>query len=162
MSLEFAIVSDTHWKERGPDLERLCHRLYGASLILHAGDVVSVEVLEALEQVAPVIAVAGNCCQASLRQRLPLQREEDLQGLKLGLFHGHLVNLAQPYAIVETFSEDVQLIIHGHTHLARHEECQGRWIFNPGSVSEPRYGTPASYGWAVWDQGQLRLEHRRF
>ncbi len=162
MSLEFAIVSDTHWKQRVPDLDRLCHRLQGAELIVHAGDVVSPEVLQALEEVAPVIAVAGNCCQAALRQRLPLQREEDLRGLKLGLFHGHLVNLGQPYAILDAFSDSVRLIVHGHTHLARHEECEGRAIFNPGSVSEPRYGTPASYGWARWQDGQLHLEHRRF
>ena len=72
--MEFAIVSDTHWREPGPDLDRLIHRLYGARYILHAGDTIVPGVIDALAQVAPVLAVVGNCCNAGLRARFPTIR----------------------------------------------------------------------------------------
>jgi len=162
VKLELAIVSDTHWHESNQDLERLVHRLYGAQFILHAGDVVSPVVVSALETVAPVLAVVGNCCQAALRERFPLQRVEEFSGLQVGMLHGHLVNLEDPDAIVAKFPAETRLCIHGHTHLARNQLCGDVWIFNPGSVSQPRWGSPPTYGWATWEDGKLLLEHRMF
>jgi putative phosphoesterase len=159
--LNLAIVSDTHWSQANFDLERLQHRLQGADYIVHAGDAVSLAVLEGLERVAPLLAVAGNCCQQPVRSRFGWEKREDLKGLKIALFHGHLVDLTHSQGLLERYGQE-QLLIHGHTHLARCEEHQGRWIFNPGSVSEPRYGTPASYGWAQWDGQVLKLEHLPF
>ena len=162
MRLEFAILSDTHWREAQPDLDRLIHRLGGAHRIFHAGDAISPVVIDALQQVAPVLAVVGNCCQQSLRQRFPLQRVDEFEGLKVGMLHGHLVDLTDARAVLDCFPSDVQLVIHGHSHLPRCELHEGRWLFNPGSVSEPRYGSPPSYGWATWEEGRLHLEHKRF
>lgn len=162
MSLEFAIVADTHWGSPNPDLERLVHRLQGADFVVHAGDVIDPSILTALESVAPVLAVLGNCCRSSLRGRLPLQRSEDLQGLKLGVLHGHLVDLDDPDAILGAFAPDVRVVVHGHSHVARKEVHGERWIFNPGSVSQPRYNLPPSYGWGTWRDGELTLMHRQF
>lgn len=138
------------------------HRLQGADCILHAGDVVDLSILQALEAVAPVYAVQGNCCRGVVRARLPLQREEDLAGLRVGLLHGHLVDLENVHAILSGFSADVRLVIHGHSHVARKEKVGERWVFNPGSPSQPRYNTPPSYGWATWQDGELTLVHRPF
>lgn len=160
--MEFAIVSDTHWREPSPDLDRLIHRLYGARYILHAGDTIVPGVIDALAQVAPVLAVVGNCCNAGLRARFPTIRVDDLEGLKVGITHGHLIELRDSQAILDTFIPEVKLIIHGHTHLPRCEEHDGRWIFNPGSVSEPRHGTPPTYGWGSWENGELKLQHKMF
>lgn len=162
MKLEFAIVSDTHWRQREADLERLMHRLGGAQVIFHAGDAVTPTIIEALEQVAPVYAVVGNCCQTALHQRFPKQRVDQLPGLKVGMLHGHLVNLNDAKAVLACFEPDVRLVIHGHTHVPRCERHGDRWLFNPGSVSEPRYGSPATYGWGTWDGSELKLEHKLF
>jgi putative phosphoesterase len=160
--VEFAILSDTHWRERPPDLDRLIHRLSGAQLIFHAGDAVSASIIEAQEQVAPVYAVVGNCCQAGMRQRYPLQRVEEVAGLKVGMLHGHLLDLVDADAVLQAFPDDVKLVIHGHTHFPRCELRGDRWLFNPGSLSEPRGGCPPTYGWGIWDGGNLHLEHKRF
>lgn len=162
MKLELAVVSDTHWRGANFDLDRLVHRLVGAQYILHAGDAIAPEILERLQEVAPLLAVAGNCCQQALRQTLPLERQENLQGLELGMLHGHTVSLDDPDEILARFSDSTKLVIHGHTHLPRLQEHRERWIFNPGSVSEPRWGSPASYGWVTWESGHLHFEHRRF
>lgn len=160
--MELAIVSDTHWRDESPELERLLHRLQGADYIIHAGDLVSLTIYRALERVAPVLAVSGNCCQMALREFLPWQRVENLEGLRLGLLHGHRVNLDDADAILESLSQEVDLCVHGHTHLPRRQLHGQTTLFNPGSVSEPRYGSPASYGWALWQDGKLQLEHRTF
>lgn len=140
----------------------MLHRLQGADLILHAGDVVDIAILNALETVAPVLAVQGNCCRGVLRGRLPLKREEVLNGLCFGMLHGHLVDLEDPAAVLAGFSPQVQVVFHGHTHLARKEKLGERWIFKPGSLMQPRYSTPPSYGWATWQDGELTLVHKPF
>ena len=160
--MEFTIVSDTHWREGGPDLDRLVHRLYGAEYILHAGDTVDSSIINALEQVAPVLAVIGNCCNAGLRARFPSLRVDDLDGLKVGMTHGHLIDLRDGRSVLDQFVPEVKLVIHGHTHLPRCEEHDGRWVFNPGSVSEPRHGTPPTYGWCTWENGEIKLQHKMF
>lgn len=161
-ALEIAIVSDTHWSGDEADLERLVHRLVGAHSIIHAGDCVTQRVVAALEQIAPVYAVAGNCCRGALLDDLPWQREEDFEGLRVGVLHGHRVPTDDVEELFAQFSHQPQLIIHGHTHVPRKELHQGRWIFNPGSPHQPRYGLPPSYGWATWKDGELTLEHRAF
>ena len=118
MRVEFAIVSDTHWRDRQPDLDRLIHRLYGAHVILHAGDAVSPAVIEALEEVAPVLGVVGNCCQPGLRQRFPLQRVDEFSGLKIGMLHGHLVDLSDPEGVLGHFPADVQRLEQEFRNLA--------------------------------------------
>jgi putative phosphoesterase len=59
--LLIGLVSDTHIPEAGPALfPELYAALHGVDLILHAGDMHDVVVLDWLERVAPVLAVRGN------------------------------------------------------------------------------------------------------
>ena len=37
-------------------------------------------------------------------------------------------------------------MIHGHTHLLKAEKAGNNYILNPGSVSIPKGGNPATYG----------------
>lgn len=161
MKFEFAVVSDTHWSGPNADLDRLVHRLYGAQRIIHLGDAVSPAILQALEQVAPLWAVQGNCCYNALRESLPRLRTETFEGLSIGMTHGHLLDTSDGPALLEYFPA-ARLVMHGHTHMARLEIHQDRVVFNPGSVSEPRHGTPPSYGWGSWDGAELKMEHRIF
>jgi predicted phosphodiesterase len=42
---------------------------------------------------------------------------------------------------------DVQVVLHGHTHVPRDEVVEGvRWL-NPGCVSRPNRGAPPSFAW---------------
>ncbi len=51
--MQIGVIADTHSKMRPEALEVL----KGSDLILHAGDVGRDEVLEALEAIAPVVAI---------------------------------------------------------------------------------------------------------
>ena len=71
--MRIAIVSDTHLPRGRRALpERCVAELRAADLILHAGDIATVGVLEELEAIGPpVAAVYGNVDEAALRERLP-------------------------------------------------------------------------------------------
>lgn len=148
-----AVVADTHVPDRVgtlhpnllPELETL-----RPDLILHAGDICSPTVLEALRQVAPVEAVRGNRDWLFVTE-LPLVRKLTIQNIQVTLQHGHGNFLDyifdkwhylwqgyrfERYArIVQKTSGNPRVIVFGHTH---HPECvwkdQTLW-FNPGSAS---------------------------
>src|SRR5512135_1735385 len=63
----FGIISDTHGLLRPAALEAL----QGCSLIIHAGDVGTPDVLAALRAVAPVVAVRGNVDRGLWADALP-------------------------------------------------------------------------------------------
>ena len=65
--MNVGVISDTHGLLRPEAVEAL----RGSDLILHAGDVGSPEVLEALEELAPVAAVRGNNDKAAWAEALP-------------------------------------------------------------------------------------------
>lgn len=56
VTMEIGVIADTHSKMRPEALAAL----EGSDLILHAGDVGRDEVLEALEALAPLVAIRGN------------------------------------------------------------------------------------------------------
>ncbi|WP_345315805.1 phosphodiesterase [Ferrimonas gelatinilytica] len=102
-----------------------------------------------------IIAVRGNC-DSEVDQMLcgfPLLAEYNwllLEGRRLCLTHGHRLgpdNLP-PLAPGEG-------IAFGHTHIPMAEWRQDRLHFNPGSVTLPRNGQPASFG--HFDGERLRV-----
>jgi putative phosphoesterase len=52
-------------------------------------------------------------------------------------------------------SADVLLV--GHTHLPFRRRWDSRMVVNPGSVGQPKHGTPQSR-YAIWEDGEIRLE----
>lgn len=68
--MQIGVIADTHSKMRPEALEVL----KGSDLILHAGDVGRDEVLEALEAIAPVVAIRGNIDKQAAQQPFPMFR----------------------------------------------------------------------------------------
>src|SRR5690606_36205124 len=81
------IVSDTH----GFLHPALARAFADVDLVLHAGDIGTLEVLEAIEEIAPVHAVFGNVDGGELRKRLPEVLEAEFGGLRVLMMHiaGH-------------------------------------------------------------------------
>ncbi|NJM07720.1 metallophosphoesterase family protein, partial [Candidatus Gracilibacteria bacterium] len=63
--------------------------LAGVDLILHAGDVGELRVLDALSALAPVIAVHGNDETEEAQRELPYQQLISAGGQRLLLTHAH-------------------------------------------------------------------------
>jgi putative phosphoesterase len=150
-------VADTHVPDRLRRLpEGLGSALAGVDAILHAGDITTRRVLDALAAIAPVHAVAGN---RDFMLRLPLDRVLEFGGVRLGLTHGHggWVGYLREKALYLTVGyymprylrqvrarfahQGVQAVVFGHSHRAVNTVVDGVLLFNPGSVA-PDYHAP--------------------
>ncbi|GJL40019.1 TPA: phosphodiesterase [Enterobacter chengduensis] len=105
------------------------------------------QVAEKLNPLASrIIAVRGNC-DSEVDQMLlhfPLTapwQQVLLEQHRLFLTHGHLFS---PDNLPPLAAGDV--LVYGHTHIPVAEKRGEIYHFNPGSVSMPKGGYPASYG----------------
>ena len=46
------------------------------------------------------------------------------------------------------------LFLHGHTHVPRDEVVSGVRFLNPGCITRPNRGAPASWAWLTLEKGQ--------
>src|ERR1051326_2401619 len=77
------VISDTHGLLRGQVLEAL----HGCHHIIHAGDIGALEIISALEEVAPVTAIRGNIDRAAWAMRFPETYMVELAGSNLYVIH---------------------------------------------------------------------------
>jgi uncharacterized protein len=133
------VLADTH--NRLPESVKEIAK--GADEIWHLGDVCAQAVLDELCTVGPrVTVVRGNCDSNS---EWPLVIDLARGGLKLRLQH---VPPDRP-------PEDVDVLLHGHTHVPRNER-RGRVLFlNPGCVTRPNRGGPPSVAWLEIADGKI-------
>lgn len=110
----------------------------GADLLLHAGDFVSAQFLQDLQEVGPPVAgVCGNMDEQALRQVLPRQRVVEVDGLRIGMVHDPGPRLRREARLAARF-EDCGAVVYGHTHVPQVERFQHLWVLNPGSPTERR------------------------
>jgi putative phosphoesterase len=140
------VISDTHGLLR----PQAVAALQGSTLIIHAGDVGSPDILDALRQVAPVFAVRGNVDKGAWATRLPETEVVRVDDVSLYVLH-ILDDLDPPTA-------GVHAVISGHTHRPKVETKDGVLYFNPGSSGPRRFDLPVSVGRLLLADGKLRGE----
>jgi uncharacterized protein len=150
--MKIVLLSDTHLSAQDTLPEELSRHLYDASLILHAGDLVSLEVLKALESFSVTGAVFGNKDEPDVIERLPASTTLTAGGITIGLIHGHRPKeIEQVYREPELDYDSAEITIFydyllaelpnssvigfGHFHQAVVREYQGRLLVNPGSAN---------------------------
>src|SRR5436190_14618480 len=135
--MRIAVIADTH--DRLP--ESVCDAIRDADEIWHLGDVCSPEILVTLGRIAPLRVVRGNCdSETDWPLTLDLKRE------KLRLHLEHIPSRKPPKCDV---------FLHGHTHVPRDETVGGVRFLNPGCITRPNRGAPASYAWLTLGDGAL-------
>ncbi|MGI8430455.1 MAG: metallophosphoesterase family protein [Solirubrobacteraceae bacterium] len=157
--MEIAIVSDTHMPRGTRRLPEHCvARLRTADLILHAGDLVKLCVLQELKSLGSVIAVHGNVDDAEVQTELPPVRELEAAGAIIGLVHdggparGRLSRLRAQFPRADA-------VVFGHSHIPLHEGSpDGFQIFNPGSPTERRRASERTMGIARVRGGEVTFE----
>jgi len=134
------VISDTHLRGCDPELtQRLAGPFAGVDMILHAGDLVNLRVLDCLE--APVvIAVAGNMDDYTVIHELPAKRIVDVEGKRIGLIHGWGPPLGLAARVAAEFG-GVDCVIFGHSHRPMNARKGGVLMFNPGSVGRGLIGS---------------------
>jgi len=142
------VISDTHGLLR----EQACAALRGADLIVHAGDVGSLDVLERLRRIAAVRAVRGNTDTGGWAAQLPVTDLVDLGPGSLLLVHDLGGLDAHPWTL------GASAVVSGHTHRPHQYTEGGCLFFNPGSAGPRRGGLPITVG-RLWVSGaQIRPE----
>ena len=132
------LVADTHGLVR-PGVHAA---LRGVSVILHAGDVGGDDVLAELATIAPVLAVAGNTDDPG-DPRLPLSREVRAGGVRIHISHGHELGSPTPPRLVARYT-DADVLLYGHTHIARVERIGAQLVVNPGAAGPARFNLKPS------------------
>lgn len=131
--LRVGVLSDTHLNRITPELEALfADHLAAVDVILHAGDLVSCEVIDFLRQ-RPFFGVSGNMDPPDVRAALPGSRVVELGAYRVGLIHGS----GSPEGLEErvwTRFQDVDLIVYGHSHRPAVTRLGGVMLFNPGTA----------------------------
>jgi len=126
------VISDTHGLLRPEAIDAL----RGSELIVHAGDVGSADVLEALRAIAPTIAVRGNVDTGAWAATLPSTEVIEVGPVHLYVLHD-----------VSTLDVDPKVagfavVIFGHSHRPSAELRNDVLYLNPGSAGPRRFSLP--------------------
>jgi putative phosphoesterase len=155
--MRIGLISDTHipvaMKELWP---QIYETFRGVDLIMHGGDLMIPEVIDWLEEIAPVMAVQGNGDYTGWERSIPptdsrLSESKVLtldigegRRLRIGLVHDFQLPEAPPLRTVEgqmehNFGGPVNVIVRGSTHRAEAITVKGVLIVNPGSPTFPNH-----------------------
>ncbi|HSK19791.1 MAG TPA: metallophosphoesterase family protein [Longimicrobiales bacterium] len=153
--MKIGLISDTHGLLR----PQVFDIFEGVELILHAGDVGSMDIIVELEAIAPVHVVMGNTDSAALRPRARDEVVLELEGHRLVLVHGHALGSPNA-ALLRIAYPDTDVIVYGHTHRQRVDERDGCMIVNPGAAGAARFDLKPSVAILTLEHGAApRVEH---
>ena len=139
--MKIGIISDTH----GILPDSVFDIFKSVDRIFHAGDIGHQDVIQGLEIICPVHAVYGNIDSWPINIHYPDMLVHEINGCRICLVH----DIVKPkYFSYHLFKKDidVDIVIHGHTHVAEFQSFRKVFYINPGSVSKPRdrkFGTVA-------------------
>jgi uncharacterized protein len=142
------LISDTHGLARPEALVALA----GVEIIVHAGDVGSSTVLEALRTVAPLRAVRGNTDIGSYSTFLSGHLHLEIGGVKVYILH-NLERLAHDQDMGGS-----GVVIFGHTHRAQVYQREGVLYVNPGSAGPRRGDNPVTVALLTIEDGQATAQ----
>jgi putative phosphoesterase len=145
------LLSDSHIPEAAPDMWPQVYESFKAvDLILHAGDLHVIDVVDKLERLAPIYVARGNGDDGGAGRPVvaedPRLRDSwilELEGFKIGMTHAFELPEWPPYRTFErmleySFGGPVDIVVCGHTHVTMVQNYKGVLILNPGSPMYPR------------------------
>ena len=149
------LISDTHCPERLDRLPEAVARVFaGVDLILHAGDIGSMAVLDELSAAAPVVAVHGNDERVKdVQTLLPYQQVMSAAGRRIVLTHSHRTDDAAEAAVRRedawgpkldwraslAHAAGADIVVYGHSHVPMDVVHQGVRLVNPGALASGNF-----------------------
>jgi putative phosphoesterase len=158
--MRVVVLADTHLRpgrdKRLPDAAY--DELARADLILHAGDVVTRDLLDELGGFAPVRAVLGNN-DIGLTGVVPEADAFDVEGVRVAMIHDSGPRAGRERRMKKRFP-DASVVVFGHSHIPWNDTgIDGQVLFNPGSAVDRRAQPHRTLG--VLDLGDGRIRRRR-
>jgi hypothetical protein len=133
--LRIGVISDTHIRFFAELPQNLVKALSAVDLIIHAGDIITMDVIKGLEMLAPVKGVCGNMDYPEVRVALPEKQIIEIEGQKIGVVHGRGGPATLELSVMQLFTK-VDVIVFGHSHIATNKIVNGVLLFNPGSARD--------------------------
>ncbi|ALT68309.1 metallophosphoesterase [Methanobrevibacter millerae] len=133
------LISDTHIPDRARQIpEKVLQSFENVDLIIHAGDLTTMDVINKLEETAPVVAIQGNMDRVAGLD-LPKARVIECEGVKIGVAHGEVYPRADTQQLLYLAKQlDVNILVTGHSHQPKIEQVEDVLLLNPGSPIVPR------------------------
>ena len=132
------LIADTHVPARAQCIPKMVFKIFeNADFIVHAGDLVKLDVIDELEQLAPVLAVHGNMDGPEVSGALPKLNSLKIYDWRIGVMHdpNALFGRGKMREIAKQNNFDV--FVYGHTHNAN-IKWEGKILYiNPGSPTNP-------------------------
>jgi putative phosphoesterase len=158
--MRVVVLADTHLRpgrdKRLPDAAY--DELARADLILHAGDVVTRDLLDELGGFAPVRAVLGNN-DIGLTGVVPEADAFDVEGVRVAMIHDSGPRAGRERRMKKRFP-GAAVVVFGHSHIPWNDTgIDGQVLFNPGSAVDRRAQPHRTLG--VLDLGDGRIRRRR-
>jgi hypothetical protein len=144
--LRLLLLADTHLPARARDLpEQVWSEVEAADVVIHAGDWVTPDLLDALEARATrIVGVWGNNDGAELRRRLPEVARVELGGLRWGVVHETGSKQKREERMRAEYP-DLDVLVFGHSHIPWDTEHEGLRLLNPGSPTDRRRQPHCTY-----------------
>ncbi|MCS7244528.1 MAG: metallophosphoesterase [candidate division WOR-3 bacterium] len=160
--MRIIILSDTHIPFRAKSLPKIIYEeIENSDMIIHAGDFVIADVYNELKTLKPIVAVYGNMDEVKLLDILKEVEVFEIERFKFGLFHG----LGPPVGLKErviqklkNYSENFDVIIFGHSHIAYYKYENGIHVVNPGSPTDTFLGHKRTYAILEIKNNTIKVE----
>lgn len=143
--INIGVLSDTHSIINSSVFEHLSD----CDIILHAGDIGSIEVIKQLQEISKtVISVCGNndnllqwdSAEHKDLQHIPQIAEVELPGGMIAITHGDEYHSDYDiwHASLRSNFPQAKAIIYGHSHKLVCDQNEDPWVLNPGPAGESR------------------------
>jgi putative phosphoesterase len=151
------LLADTHVPRRARDLPApVWAEVDRADVVVHAGDWVSADLLDALEARAQrLLGCWGNNDGPELRARLPEVARATLEGVRLAVVHETGAAAGRERRMAAAF-DDADVLVFGHSHIPWDTTAEtGLRLLNPGSPTDRRRQPTCTYLTATAADGAL-------
>jgi putative phosphoesterase len=151
------VMSDTHGDTTLA--EKVLKKHCDVNMVIHLGDYF--RDADKLHELYPSVKfeyVHGN--SDFMIGDVPGEKLIEIEGQRILLTHGHRysVNWGVEKLKTKASSDNIQLLLYGHTHISQVIHENGYMIMNPGSISDPRGGDDESYAIVYIDNGKIDVE----
>lgn len=147
------VMSDTHGNKR--NIARAVSQFSDIDCIIHLGD--NVRDAEYVRRLAKkkVYSVKGNCDIASTKKS---ELIINMRGKKILALHGHRQGVKYSLLRLSLYARQkgVDIALFGHTHVPAERLYEGVYLYNPGSLGDPR-GRKPTVGIISIDNGDIKI-----
>lgn len=155
--MRLLLIADTHVPKRARELPaRLWNEVAEADVVVHAGDWVTVELVDELQsRSARLVGCWGNNDGPAVRARLPERADVTLAGVRLTVVHETGASAGRE-ARMSRLYPGRDLLVFGHSHIPWDTTTStGLRLLNPGSPTDRRRQPFCSYMTATLDDGNV-------